>query len=84
MPSTILIIQGHPDPAGGHLCRALADAYAEGAAGAGESFPKKLMKGKSARLVVTMGVPVLLYRWFYLSHGLRALGEAPGAYVLPK
>ena len=30
----IAIIQGHPDPAGGHLLHAMADAYAEGAAGA--------------------------------------------------
>jgi len=27
----ILILQGHPDPAGGHLCQALAQAYADGA-----------------------------------------------------
>ena len=27
----ILLIQGHPDPAGGHLCNALANAYGEGA-----------------------------------------------------
>jgi putative NADPH-quinone reductase len=27
----ILIIQGHPDPAGGHFCHALALAYAQGA-----------------------------------------------------
>lgn len=31
----IAIVQGHPDPAGTHLCRALADAYADGAAAAG-------------------------------------------------
>ncbi len=30
-----MIIQGHPDPAGGHLCHALAEAYAAGAAEAG-------------------------------------------------
>lgn len=27
----VVILQGHPDPAGGHLCHALADAYAAGA-----------------------------------------------------
>lgn len=27
----ILLIEGHPDPIGSHLCHALADAYAEGA-----------------------------------------------------
>jgi len=31
MSRHIIIIQGHPDPAGGTLCHALADAYAEGA-----------------------------------------------------
>jgi hypothetical protein len=35
MPVNILIVQGHPDPAGGHLCNALGDAYAEGAEAAG-------------------------------------------------
>jgi putative NADPH-quinone reductase len=31
MSHHIAIVQGHPDPAGGQLCHALADAYAEGA-----------------------------------------------------
>jgi putative NADPH-quinone reductase len=31
----IVILQGHPDPAGEHLCHALADAYAGGAIAAG-------------------------------------------------
>ena len=30
MPKRIAIIQGHPDPGGGHLCHTLADGYAEG------------------------------------------------------
>src|SRR3546814_10822047 len=30
-----LILQGHPDPAGGRLCHALAAAYARGAEAAG-------------------------------------------------
>jgi putative NADPH-quinone reductase len=37
MAKRIVIIQGHPDPAGGHLCHALAGAYAAGAAGAGHA-----------------------------------------------
>lgn len=150
MSRTVAIIQGHPDPAGGHLCHALADAYAEGAAKAGhavrrveiaqidfpllktreafeggdlppslalardailaadhlvlvfplwlgaqpavvkafleqlmrpgvafayreKAMPKKLLAGKSARIVVTMGMPALVYRLFYRSHGLTAL-----------
>lgn len=31
MPKNIVIIQGHPDPAGNHFCHALAQSYANGA-----------------------------------------------------
>jgi putative NADPH-quinone reductase len=149
MPKTIVIVQGHPDPAGNHLCHALADAYAKGAADAGhrvswievaklefpllrskEDFEKgsvppglapaqKLigaadhlvfvyplwlgtlpallkgfleqiarpgfalvadtkggmrpnLKGKSARIIVTMGMPALIYRWYFGAHGLKS------------
>jgi putative NADPH-quinone reductase len=36
-------------------------------------LPQKLLKGKSARLVVTMGMPSLLYRWYFRAHSLKAL-----------
>ena len=36
----VAIIQGHPDPAGGHLCHALADAYASGASAAGHGVTR--------------------------------------------
>lgn len=36
-----------------------------------QGFPKQLLKGRSARLVVTMGMPALLYRWYFGGHGLR-------------
>jgi putative NADPH-quinone reductase len=39
----------------------------------GGSFPRKLMSGKSARLVVTMGMPALLYRWWYGGFGVRGM-----------
>lgn len=148
--ATILIIQGHPDPGGGHLCHALADAYAAGAQAAGHSvlrvdvgrldipllhtqhdflqapplhalgsaraalaeaehvalfFPlwlggmpavlkgfleqllrpgfafdyvkgggtRMLLQGRSARVVVTMGMPALVFRLWYLGAGLSAL-----------
>jgi putative NADPH-quinone reductase len=32
-----------------------------------------LLRGKSARIVVTMGMPALVYRWFYGAHGLKSL-----------
>lgn len=36
----ILILQGHPDAGGGHLCHALADAYAEGARAGGHTVAR--------------------------------------------
>jgi putative NADPH-quinone reductase len=145
----IVIVQRHPDPAGGHLCHALADAYAEGAAEAGHEvrrievaglifpllrtkaefegagpppaiaacqadilwaehlvivFPlwlgtmpallkgfleqtfrpgfafhvggrgwKRRLMGRSARLVVTMGMPAFAYRWLFGAFGVRGL-----------
>ncbi len=150
MTRKITIIQGHPDPAGGHFGHALADAYAVGAAEAGhdvrrvevatldfpllrsqsdfqngatppdiaaaqeaigwadhlvvvyplwlgtmpallkgfleqvfrpgfafayesKGWPKKKLQGRSARIVVTMGMPALVYRWIFLAHSLRSL-----------
>ena len=150
MGRRITIIQGHPDPAGGHLCHALAEAYAEGASSAShdvrrleparldfpllrtkadfengtlpdvlrdardaivtadhlviifplwlgampallkafmeqifrpdvvfdyqeKGLPKKLLKGRSCRLIVTMGMPAFVYRWWYGAHGVKAL-----------
>jgi putative NADPH-quinone reductase len=150
MSRRIVVIQGHPDPDGRRLCRALAGAYVEGARASGhdvtvidiatldfpllrsqaafkhepipdslrpaqeailavehivlvfplwlgtmpalvkgfleqvmrpsvtfayqeKGFPKKLLSGRSARLVVTMGMPALLYRWWYMAHGLKGL-----------
>jgi putative NADPH-quinone reductase len=150
-PRRILLIQGHPDPAGGRLCHALADAYAEGALAAGHAvrrtevaqldvpllrtqadwehgavpaalapaqqdllwaqhlvllfplwmgdmpallkafieqvarpglagavradglLPPKALRGRSARIVVTMGMPALVYRWYYRAHSVKSL-----------
>lgn len=147
----LLLIQGHPDPAGGHLCHALAHAYAEGAASAGHElrsidiaqidfpllrtqaawneqpvpeslqpsqeaiawaqhlvffFPlwmgdmpallkgyfeqvarpgfafdrtkggplgQKALGGRSARVVVTMGMPALAYRYYFRAHSVKSL-----------
>lgn len=146
----ILIIQGHPDASGPHLCHALAEAYATGAASAGhrverldlgsidfpilrsqkeqeggpvcaaiaaaqteikaadhvvlvfplwlggmpalvkaffeqvfrpgyayarEGRPLKgaLLKGRSLRIVITMGMPVWFYRLVYGAHSLKAM-----------
>lgn len=36
-------------------------------------LPKKLLTGKSARIIVTMGMPGLFYRWFHRAHSLKSL-----------
>ncbi|GJL76914.1 NAD(P)H-dependent oxidoreductase [Nitrosomonas sp.] len=36
-------------------------------------MPKKRLTGRSARIVVTMGMPAFIYRWFYFAHGLKNL-----------
>lgn len=38
-----------------------------------KGLPKKLLVGRSARLVVTMGMPALAYRWWFGAYGLRGL-----------
>lgn len=149
--SKITIIQGHPDPQGGHYCHALAEAYQRGATASGHElrlidvaqldFPllrsqaeyqsaripagleaaqadllwadhllivyplwagtmpallkgfieqilrpeiaaaadasgggrSRPLRGKSARIIVTMGMPALFYRWYFGAHGLKNL-----------
>lgn len=149
----ICVIDGHPDPAGGHFCNALADAYTEGAAAGGHEvsriaigpldvellgnarefatpppeaidterqkieaaehvvlvyplwlgtmpaktkafleqmargefllattedgsgWPSKMMQGKSARLIVTMGMPGAAYKLIFGAHSLKALEQ---------
>jgi len=152
MPTArVLLIQGHPDPAGGHFGHALAHAYGGAARGAGHAvreidvaqldfpllrsqhawtheavpgalapaqeaiqwanhlvffFPlwlggmpallkgfleqvarpgfalardaknplkARLLQGRSARLVVTMGMPALVYRYYFCAHSIKAL-----------
>ena len=36
-------------------------------------FGKKLLSGRTARVVVTMGMPALVYRWYFRAHGLKSL-----------
>jgi len=38
-----------------------------------KGFPGKLLKGKTADIVVTMGMPKVAYEGFYFSHGIRNL-----------
>ncbi|HYC35600.1 MAG TPA: NAD(P)H-dependent oxidoreductase [Usitatibacter sp.] len=38
-----------------------------------KGMPEKLLKGKSARIVVTMGMPAPIYEWFFRAHSLKSL-----------
>jgi putative NADPH-quinone reductase len=53
---------------------AYAGAWARG-------LPRKLLAGRSARVVVTMGTPGLYYRWYYRAHGLKSLERNVLAFV---
>lgn len=39
--------------------------------GGARRFPKQLFKGKSARVIVTMGMPALLYRTYFGGYGVK-------------
>jgi putative NADPH-quinone reductase len=39
----------------------------------GKGLPKKLLRGKSARIIVTMGMPAFFYRLVYRAHSLKSL-----------
>jgi putative NADPH-quinone reductase len=48
----------------------VAFAYPEPGKG---GFAKTLLKGRSARVVVTMGMPAFFYRLWYLGHGIAGM-----------
>ncbi|HSV35124.1 MAG TPA: NAD(P)H-dependent oxidoreductase [Ramlibacter sp.] len=37
------------------------------------TFAEKGLKGRSARVVVTMGMPALIYRWYFRAHSVKSL-----------
>ena len=39
----------------------------------GPHLPKKLLTGRSARCLVTMGMPAAVYRYFFRAHALKSL-----------
>ncbi|MER3481104.1 MAG: hypothetical protein C4327_11660 [Meiothermus sp.] len=69
-----------PDPKGG-MMPALLKAFFEQvfrpgfALGYAESgkMPKKLLTGRTARIIITMGMPAFIYRWYFGAHGLKSL-----------
>ncbi len=53
--------------------QALRPGFAFAAATTKGRLPRKLLRGKSARIVVTMGMPAFFYRWYFRAHSLKSL-----------
>lgn len=47
----------------------------------GMGLAHKKLKGRSARVVVTMGMPALVYRWYFRAHSVRSLERNILGYV---
>jgi putative NADPH-quinone reductase len=41
-------------------------------AGGKHGMVRKLLKGRSARIIVTMGMPAAVYRYYFRAHGLKS------------
>ena len=67
-----LWLGGMPALLKGFLEQVARPGFALARSGA-SAVPKKLLGGRSARLVVTMGMPALVYRWYFRAHSLKAL-----------
>lgn len=68
-----LWLGGMPALLKGFLEQVARPGFALSKPGEGEAMPKKLLAGRSARLVVTMGMPALVYRWYFRAHSVKAL-----------
>lgn len=56
----------------GFLEQALRPGFAIGGPGTGEAR-KKPLTGKTAHIVITMGMPAFFYRWYFRAHSLKSL-----------
>src|SRR4051812_27165252 len=56
----------------GFLEQVARPGFAIGVGGQGGAGAK-LLKGRSARIVVTMGMPAFVYRWYFGAHSIRSL-----------
>jgi putative NADPH-quinone reductase len=56
----------------GFLEQVARPSFAFGTEG-GNPFAHKKLRGRSARVVVTMGMPALVYRWFFRAHSVKSL-----------
>lgn len=56
----------------GFLEQTFRDGFAMQVATKGRGWGR-MLRGKSARIVVTMGMPAFVYRWYFGAHGLKSL-----------
>jgi putative NADPH-quinone reductase len=57
----------------GFLEQVARPGFAFGAEENRTAFTKKGLTGRSARVVVTMGMPALVYRWYFRAHSIKSL-----------
>jgi putative NADPH-quinone reductase len=68
-----LWLGGMPAVVKGFLEQVARPGFALGTDRDGRGMPAKLLAGRSARIVVTMGMPAAVYRWYFRAHSLKAL-----------
>jgi putative NADPH-quinone reductase len=57
----------------GFLEQVARPGFAFKPAAGGNPFTSKGLTGRSARVVVTMGMPAMVYRWFFRAHSVKSL-----------
>lgn len=57
----------------GFLEQVARPGFAFGVQAGQTAMHKKALGGRSARIVVTMGMPGFLYRWYFLAHSLKSM-----------
>ena len=67
-----LWLGGMPAQLKGFLEQVARPGFALDGTGPGD-LGRKLLGGRSARVVVTMGMPALVYRWYFRAHSVKAL-----------
>ena len=67
-----LWLGGMPALLKGFLEQALRPTFMTGGAKAGSRGWKTALKGRSSRIVITMGMPAFVYRWYFGAHSLKS------------
>jgi putative NADPH-quinone reductase len=57
----------------GFLEQVARPGFAVAPANAGKDFPSKALKGRSAHIVVTMGMPAIVYSVYFRAHSIRSM-----------